>query len=40
MATAFGDKLNDTTNAGYVVQTAAILKGYLLKDYKASDDPW
>lgn len=40
MDTEFGGKLDDVSNAGYVVQSAGIVKAYLLKDFKGSDDPW
>ncbi len=34
----FGSKL-DQKNQNYYVSSASVLKGYLLKDYKSSDDP-
>jgi hypothetical protein len=40
MDTEFGGKLDDAMHAGYVVQSAGIIKGYLQKDFKGSDDPW
>ena len=39
MQTEFGDKL-DGRDTGYLVGSAAIVKSYLLKGYKGSDDPW
>jgi hypothetical protein len=35
----FGTKL-DQKNPNYTVSSARVLKGYLLKDFKCSDDPW
>jgi hypothetical protein len=35
----FGAKL-DQKNQNYTVTAASILKSYLLKDFKSSDDPW
>lgn len=37
--TDFGDKLNQP-NPKYLVGAASVLKAYLQKDFKASDDPW
>jgi hypothetical protein len=37
--TAFGSKL-DQKNQNYIVSSASVLKAYLLKDWKASDEPW
>jgi hypothetical protein len=38
LITDFGSKL-DRKNQNYTVSAAKVLKGYLLKDYKCSDDP-
>jgi hypothetical protein len=35
----FGVKLKQK-NQNYVVGAASVLKGYLLKDFKCSDEPW
>lgn len=35
----FGARLN-AKNQNYTVSTASLLKTYLLKDFKSSDDPW
>lgn len=35
----FGTEV-DEKNQNYIVSTAAIIKSYLLKDFKSSDDPW
>lgn len=35
----FGSKLK-MKNPNYVVGSASVLKAYLLKDFKSSDDPW
>jgi hypothetical protein len=37
--TAFGSKL-DQKNQNYGVSAASVLKAYLLKDFKSSDEPW
>lgn len=37
--TDFGSKL-DEKGPNYTVGSASVLKGYLLKDYKCSDEPW
>lgn len=37
--TEFGEKL-DAQDTGYLVGSAAVVKSYLLKDFKGSDDPW
>jgi hypothetical protein len=37
--TSFGAKL-DQKNQNYTVSSAIVLRTYLLKDYKSSDDPW
>jgi hypothetical protein len=37
--TDFGTKVDDK-NQNYIVSTAAIIKSYLLKDFKSSDEPW
>jgi hypothetical protein len=37
--TDFGSKL-DEKGPNYSVGSASVLKGYLLKDYKCSDEPW
>jgi hypothetical protein len=37
--TSFGPKL-DQKNQNYTVSTASVLKGYLQKDFKCSDEPW
>jgi hypothetical protein len=39
LKTEFGAKL-DQKDPNYTVGAAKVLKGYLLKDYKCSDDPW
>ena len=39
LKTEFGAKL-DQKNPNYTVGSARVLKGYFLKDYKCSDDPW
>jgi hypothetical protein len=36
---AFGDKLKQD-NQNYTVSAASVLKSYLEKDFKCSDDPW
>jgi hypothetical protein len=36
---SFGAKL-DQKNQNYIVSSASLLKAFLLKDYKCSDDPW
>jgi hypothetical protein len=35
----FGDKLKQD-NQNYTVSAASVLKSYLEKDYKCSDEPW
>jgi hypothetical protein len=35
----FGPKLNQKTQ-NYIVSSASVLKTFLLKDYRCSDDPW
>jgi hypothetical protein len=35
----FGDKL-DQKDQDYYVNAASVLKGFLLKDFKSSDEPW
>ena len=37
--TAFGTKL-DAKNQNWSVSAASVLKAYLLKDFKSSDEPW
>jgi hypothetical protein len=37
--TDFGTKVDDK-NQNYMVSTAAIIKSYLLKDFKSADEPW
>ena len=37
--TDFGSKL-DQKEPNYTVGAASVLRTYLLKDYKCSDDPW
>jgi hypothetical protein len=37
--TAFGTKL-DAKDQNWSVSAASVLKAYLLKDFKSSDDPW
>jgi hypothetical protein len=37
--TDFGEKM-DAKDQNYTVSAAKILKGYLLKDFKSSDEPW
>lgn len=37
--TLFGSKI-DQPDQNYTVSAAKLLKGYLLKDFKASDEPW
>jgi TonB family protein len=39
LTNAFGPKL-DQTDQDYVVSAASVLKTYLLKGFKCSDDPW
>jgi hypothetical protein len=39
LTTDFGSKL-DRKNQNYTVSAAKLLKAYLLKDYKCSDEPW
>lgn len=39
ITTDFGPKL-DEKDQNLTVSAASVLKGYLLKDYKCSDDPW
>jgi hypothetical protein len=39
LTTDFGSKL-DQKGQNYTVGAASVLKAYLLKDFKASDDPW
>lgn len=39
LAEKFGSKL-DEDKPGYIVATAQVLKAYLLKDYRCSDEPW
>jgi hypothetical protein len=39
IADDFGTKL-DEKNQNYTVGAASVLRDYLLKDYKCSDDPW
>ena len=36
---AFGDSL-DAKDQNFDVSSAKVLRGYLLKDFKSSDDPW
>ena len=36
---SFGAKL-DQSNQNYTVSSASVLRSYLLKEYKCSDDPW
>lgn len=35
----FGEKL-DQKEQNFTVSSASVLRGYLLKDYKCSDEPW
>jgi hypothetical protein len=35
----FGDKLKQDSQ-NYTVSTASVIKSYLEKDYKCSDEPW
>ena len=37
--TAFGSKLEDKSQ-NFTVSGASVLKAYLLKDFKCSDEPW
>jgi hypothetical protein len=37
--TDFGPKL-DEKEQNWVVSAASVLKGYLLKDFRSSDEPW
>jgi hypothetical protein len=39
LATRFGSKL-DQKNQNFTVSAASVLKAYLLKDFKCSDEPW
>lgn len=39
LTTAFGNKL-EQKNQKYAVSSASLLKSYLSKDYKCSDEPW
>jgi hypothetical protein len=39
LTAAFGKKLEEK-NQNYVVSSASVLKAYLSKDYKCSDEPW
>ena len=39
ITTNFGTKL-DQKDQGYIVSAASVLRDYLLKDFKSSDDPW
>jgi len=39
LTTNFGSKL-DQKDQNYTVASASLLKGFLLKDYKCSDEPW
>lgn len=39
LAVAFGKKL-EQKHQNYIVSSASILKAYLSKDYKCSDEPW
>jgi hypothetical protein len=39
IAADFGGKV-DQTDSGYLVTSAAIVKGYLLKDFKGANEPW
>jgi hypothetical protein len=39
IATGFGSKL-DQKEQNFTVSAASVLRAYLLKDFKASDDPW
>jgi len=39
ISTAFGKKL-EQKDQNYIVSSASLLKAFLLKDYKCSDDPW
>jgi hypothetical protein len=36
---SFGAKL-DQKNQNYIVSAASVLRGYLNKDFKCSDEPW
>jgi hypothetical protein len=37
--TAFGSKM-DAKDQNWIVSSASVLKAYLLKDFKSSDEPW
>jgi hypothetical protein len=39
VADSFGSKL-DQKDQNFTVSAASVLRGYLLKDFKCSDDPW
>jgi hypothetical protein len=39
LTTRFGSKL-DQKGQNYIVSAASVLKAYLLKDFKSSDEPW